>query len=129
MELRGTHHDTYFVLPTTTRTTNNAAYPTTSLPPTADFADILQKTLPIYLLSQFWLVSSLSCEPSIYMKQNLERKLHLSEKSCLAILTDKDRFFQILCLRRNKGIQHSRNDSLLESEGIAIKRNITFSVI
>ena len=62
------------------------------------------------------------------MKQNLELKLHLSEESYPAMLTDKDRLFQILCVFMDNAIQHSKNNSLIEIEVIATEKNIAFSV-
>lgn len=64
----------------------------------------------------------------VCMKQNLELKLHLSEESYPAMLTDKDRLFQILCVFMDNAIQHSKNNSLIEIEVIATEKNIAFSV-
>lgn len=65
----------------------------------------------------------------VCMKQNLELKLHLSEESYPAMLTDKDRLFQILCVFMDNAIQHSKNNSLIEIEVIATEKNIAFSVV
>ena len=54
----------------------------------------------------------------VCMKQNLELKLHLSEESYPAMLTDKDRLFQILCAFMDNAIQHSKNNSLI-GQGIS----------
>lgn len=62
----------------------------------------------------------------VCMKQNLELKLHLSEESYPAMLTDKDRLFQILCVFMDNAIQHSKNNSLIEIEVIATEKNIAF---
>ena len=53
LEIRGKHHDTYFVIPATIRTANDTVYHATFLYQTASLTDILQKTLPIYLLIWF----------------------------------------------------------------------------
>ena len=65
----------------------------------------------------------------VCMKQNLKLKLHLSEESYPAMLTDKDRLFQILCVFMDNAIQHSKNNSLIEIEVIATEKNIAFSVV
>lgn len=234
LEIRGTHHDTYFVIPATIRTTNDTVYHATFFYQTASLTDILQKTLPIYLLIWFlacivvivltryllkksfapterilqsqkdfvatashelksplavmisntdmlldnvslneqarqavqtidfecmrlsrlvkdmlllassdaktWtlhkstinvdtlLITLYETYEPVCMKQNLELKLHLSEESYPAMLTDKDRLFQILCVFMDNAIQHSKNNSLIEIEVIATEKNIAFSV-
>ena len=234
LEIKGKHHDTYFVIPATIMTANDTVYHGTFLYQTAGLTDILQKTLPIYLL--IWLLACIvviiltryllkksfapterilqsqkdfvatashelksplavmisntdmlldnvplneqarqavqtidfecmrlsrlvkdmlllassdaktwtlhkstinvdtllitlyeTYEP-VCMKQNLELKLHLSEESYPAMLTDKDRLFQILCVFMDNAIQHSKNNSLIEIEVIATEKNIAFSV-
>ena len=234
LEIKGKHHDTYFVIPATIMTANDTVYHGTFLYQTAGLTDILQKTLPIYLL--IWLLACIvviiltryllkksfapterilqsqkdfvatashelksplavmisntdmlldnvplneqarqavqtidfecmrlsrlvkdmlllassdaktwtlhkstinvdtllitlyeTYEP-VCMKQNLELKLHLSEESYPAMLTDKDRLFQILCVFMDNAIQHSKNNSLIEIEVIATEKNIVFSV-
>lgn len=234
LEIRGTHHDTYFVIPATIRTANDTVYHATFFYQTASLTDILQKTLPIYLLIWFlacivvivltryllkksfapterilqsqkdfvatashelksplavmisntdmlldnvslneqarqavqtidfecmrlsrlvkdmlllassdaktWtlhkstinvdtlLITLYETYEPVCMKQNLELKLHLSEESYPAMLTDKDRLFQILCVFMDNAIQHSKNNSLIEIEVIATEKNIAFSV-
>ena len=235
LEIRGTHHDTYFVIPATIRTANDTVYHATFFYQTASLTDILQKTLPIYLLIWFlacivvivltryllkksfapterilqsqkdfvatashelksplavmisntdmlldnvplneqarqavqtidfecmrlsrlvkdmlllassdaktWtlhkstinvdtlLITLYETYEPVCMKQNLELKLHLSEESYPAMLTDKDRLFQILCVFMDNAIQHSKNNSLIEIEVIATEKNIAFSVV
>lgn len=235
LEIKGKHHDTYFVIPATIMTANDTVYHGTFFYQTANLTDILQKTLPIYLL--IWLLACIvviiltryllkksfapterilqsqkdfvatashelksplavmisntdmlldnvplneqarqavqtidfecmrlsrlvkdmlllassdaktwtlhkstinvdtllitlyeTYEP-VCMKQNLELKLHLSEESYPAMLTDKDRLFQILCIFMDNAIQHSKNNSLIEIEVIATEKNIAFSVV
>ena len=235
LEIKGKHHDTYFVIPATIMTANDTVYHGNFLYQTAGLTDILQKTLPIYLL--IWLLACIvviiltryllkksfapterilqsqkdfvatashelksplavmisntdmllddvslneqakqalqtidfecmrlsrlvkdmlllassdaktwtlhksiinidtllitlyeTYEP-VCMKQNLELKLHLSEESYPAMLTDKDRLFQILCVFLDNAIQHSKNNSLIEIEVIATEKNIAFSVV
>lgn len=235
MEIKGKHHDTYFVIPATIVTANDTIYHGTFLYQTARLTDILQKTLPLYLL--IWLLACIvviiltryllkksfapteqilqsqkdfvatashelksplavmisntdmlldnvslneqgkqavqtidfecmrlsrlvkdmlllassdaktwtshkstinvdtllitlyeTYEP-VCMKQNLELKLHLSEESYPAMLTDKDRLFQILCVFMDNAIQHSKNNSLIEIEVITTEKNIAFSVV
>ena len=45
LEIRGTHHDTYFVIPATIRTANDTVYHATFLYQTASLTDILQKNI------------------------------------------------------------------------------------
>lgn len=54
---------------------------------------------------------------------------HILEESYPAMLTDKDRLFQILCIFMDNAIQHSKNNSLIEIEVIATEKNIAFSVV
>lgn len=69
LEIRGTHHDTYFVIPATIRTANDTVYHATFLYQTASLTDILQKTLPIYLLIWF-----LACIVVIVLTRYLLKK-------------------------------------------------------
>ncbi|MCJ0439454.1 sensor histidine kinase, partial [Clostridioides difficile] len=69
LEIRGKHHDTYFVIPATIRTANDTVYHATFLYQTASLTDILQKTLPIYLL--IWL---LACIVVIMLTRYLLKK-------------------------------------------------------
>ena len=69
LEIRGTHHDTYFVIPATIRTANDTVYHATFFYQTASLTDILQKTLPIYLLIWF-----LACIVVIVLTRYLLKK-------------------------------------------------------
>ena len=69
LEIRGTHHDTYFVIPATIRTANDTVYHATFLYQTASMTDILQNTLPIYLLIWF-----LACIVVIVLTRYLLKK-------------------------------------------------------
>ena len=71
LEIRGTHHDTYFVIPATIRTANDTVYHATFLYQTASLTDILQKTLPI-LSFLFWF---LACIVVIVLTRYLAEKV------------------------------------------------------
>ena len=60
----------------------------------------------------------------VCMKQNLELKLHLSEESYPAMLTDKDRLFQILCAFMDNAIQHSPYEQIKFWTGTKYRQRI-----
>lgn len=65
----------------------------------------------------------------VCINQNIELKLHLSEESYPAMITDKNRLFQILCIFMDNAIQHASNNSLIEIEVTVTEKNIAFSVL